>query len=226
MSSPARRELGKLKKDGPVQIGTRRQPAGPACKEPSAALATGRRDRIQDWRVTAMTMQIELPKGAMILAEMQEFGSFEFETQRYVCRSLDVACSQQGVVERWARSDNEAAAIRAQRDIYRLLRVIRESIPPDGVFAAADRLLFPLFATTVFDLGGGSLATFSHYRFLYERLLGAGIRPWLPSAFGAAAALPHILPDQRRALFMSLSGAVTDRWSPLQPAFYPEWLAD
>jgi hypothetical protein len=173
-----------------------------------------------------MEAQIELPRGVMILAEIQEFGSFGFETQRYVCRSLDAAFSQRGVVERWARSDDEAAAIHAQSHIYRVLPVIRESIQRDSAFAAADRLLFPLIAATVFDLEGGSLATFSQYRFLYERLLGAGIRPWLPSAFAAAAALPHMTRDRRHALLMSLGGALTDRWSPLQPAFYPEWLAN
>jgi hypothetical protein len=173
-----------------------------------------------------MTTQIELPKGTMILGQIQEFGSFEFETQRYVCRSLDMAGYQRGIVERWARDDDEAAAIRSQRNVYRVLPVIRQSIPSGDALAAADKLLFPLFATTVFDLSQGKLMTFSHYRFLYERLLGAGIRPWLPSAFAAAAALPHMMPDQRRALFMSVGGALTDRWSPAQPAFYPQWLGN
>jgi len=61
---------------------------------------------------------------------------------------------------------------------------------------------------------------------LYERLLGADIRPWLPSAFCAAAALPQIRPERRKKLLQSISeaAATAPGWSTREPAFYPEWV--
>ena len=99
-----------------------------------------------------MTTQIELPRGVMILAELQEFASFDFETQRYVCRSLEVAFSDGDVVDRWARSDEEAAVIRAQRYVYRVLSPIRDSVSREGTLAVADELLVSLIGVTSFDL--------------------------------------------------------------------------
>ena len=74
------------------------------------------------------------------------------------------------------------------------------------------------------DLAMERLDSFSAYRFLYERLLGAGVRPFLPAAFCGAAALPTIRPARRRLLLQSLSeaAATAPAWSKREPAFYPE----
>ncbi len=76
------------------------------------------------------------------------------------------------------------------------------------------------------DLGQNRLNSFSAYRFLYERLIGAGSRPWLPGAFCAAASLPHLHPERRRALLQSISeaAATAPGWSTREPTFYPEWV--
>ena len=70
------------------------------------------------------------------------------------------------------------------------------------------------------------LQNFAAYRFLYERLIGAAARPWLPSAFCAAAALPHLHPDRRRTLLQSISesAATAPGWSGREPVFWPEWV--
>src|SRR3546814_17020983 len=75
---------------------------------------------------------------------------------------------------------------------------------------------------SAFDLGQGRLSTFSSYRFLSERLIGAGARPWLPAAFCAAASLPHLHPDKRRILLRSISEAAATAigWSHREPSFY------
>ena len=67
---------------------------------------------------------------------------------------------------------------------------------------------------------------FAAYRFLYERLIGAAVRPWLPGAFCAAAALPHLHPERRRALLQSISeaAATAPGWSNREPVFFPEWV--
>lgn len=173
-----------------------------------------------------MSVQIELGKGPLMLAEIQEFGSFPAETQYYIRRSLDVAFAREFDVSRWARSEDEAVSIRTQRTIYRALSVIRGSIPFGAELTAADSFLFPLMAVSVFDLSDGAIETFSQFRFLYERLLGADIRPWLHSAFAAAAALPHQPLRRREAFFASLGGTLTDRWSFREPVFFPKWLGE
>ena len=90
----------------------------------------------------------------------------------------------------------------------------------------AEALLSPLVMLTAFDLGEGKLPSFAAYRFLYERLLGARIRPWLPSAFCAAASLPHLHPAMRGALLSSLSeaAATAAEWSQEEPSFLPDWV--
>ena len=84
----------------------------------------------------------------------------------------------------------------------------------------------PLLIVHAFDLGQGRLTTFGAYRFLYERLVGPEARPWLPAAFCASAALPHLHPELRRKLLQSLSeaAATASGWSMRQPAFYPAWV--
>jgi hypothetical protein len=79
---------------------------------------------------------------------------------------------------------------------------------------------------SAFDLGEGKLASFAAYRFLYERLLGPAVRPWLPSAFVGAAALPYLHPELRKSLLSSITAAdaAANGWSNRTPAFQPEWI--
>src|SRR3546814_19054702 len=88
--------------------------------------------------------------------------------------------------------------------MYDRLVYIRSLIPDDSGLEQIEPFMAPLVAMSAFEPGQGRLSTFSSYRFLYERLIGAGARHWLPSAFCAAASLPHLHPDQRRILFRSI----------------------
>jgi len=99
-------------------------------------------------------------------------------------------------------------------------------VPDDSGLDAVEPFMTPLITITAFDLGQGRLTTFSAYRFLYERLIGAEVRPWLPAAFCAAAALPHLHPELRRKLLQSISeaAATASGWSTRQPAFFPAWV--
>ena len=173
-----------------------------------------------------MTAQTVLHKGPAILAEIKEFGSFDHEAQHYIRRSLDVAFAREFDADRWVRNEEEAASLVAQRHIYRALAGIRKSIPGNATLTSADSFLFPLIAVSAFDVGGGCLTSFCEYRFLYERLLSPEIRPWLPSAFAAAAAMPHGSAHSRDVLLASLLGAMSQGWSRDAPAFYPGWLAN
>jgi hypothetical protein len=173
-----------------------------------------------------MGVQMRPADGAMSLAEMKEFASFPAATQRYVRRSLDIGLARQDAARRWSRDLVETASIKAQARIYGRLDAIRDHLPDDSGLDQMEPFFSPLVTITAFDLGQGRLNSFASYRFLYERLIGGGVRPWLPGAFCAAAALPHLHPEKRRVLLQSISeaAATAPGWSSRQPCFYPEWV--
>lgn len=173
-----------------------------------------------------MPATASLRQGSSLLSEMKDFASFPKGTQRYIRRSLDVALGRCDPVARWSRSAAEAGRIRAQQCLYGELEAISAIIPVTDDVGAAARLMGPLVALSAFDLAEGRLGSFESYRFLYERLVGPAVRPWLVPAFCAAAALPQLHPQHRRLLLESLpSAAVTaPGWSALEPVFYPEWV--
>ena len=173
-----------------------------------------------------MSARMKPAEGAMTLAEMKEFAGFSAATQRYIRRSLDVGLDRQDAMKRWSRDVVEAASIRAQARVYDRLPEIRALVPDDSGLDAVEPFMAPLLVVTAFDLGQGRLTTFSAYRFLYERLIGAEARPWLPAAFCASAALPHLHPELRRKLLQSISeaAATASGWSLRQPAFFPAWV--
>ena len=173
-----------------------------------------------------MGTQTRPADGALTLVEIKEFASFSAATQRYIRRSLDVGLNRHDALKRWSRDVGEAASIRAQERVYSRLDHIRDYVPDDSGLDAMEPMMGPLVAMTAFDLGQDRLPDFAAYRFLYERLIGAAVRPWLPGAFCAAAALPHLHPDRRRTLLQSISeaAATAPGWSNRDPVFYPEWV--
>ena len=173
-----------------------------------------------------MGARMKQAEGVMTLAEMKEFAGFPAATQRYIRRSLDVGLDRDDAMARWSRDVVEAASIRAQARMYERLPEIRAMVPDDSGLDAVEPFLAPLVTVSAFDLGQGRLITFSSYRFLYERLAGAAVRPWLPAAFCSAAALPHLHPELRRKLLQSISeaAATASGWSTRQPAFFPYWV--
>lgn len=173
-----------------------------------------------------MTIRYQRAPGDLALAEMREFATFPSRTQRYIRRSLDVGLVRQDAIARWSRDVVEEAAIRVQQKVYVKLDEIRASIPDDGALDRIGPFLGELITLSAFDLGQDRLPGFAPYRFLYERLLGASSRPWLPGAFCGAAALPHLHPDKRKTLLQSIGehAATAAGWSSRDPAFYPAWV--
>jgi hypothetical protein len=165
-------------------------------------------------------------EGSATFREMAEFATFPASTQRYIRRSLDVAQARSDILTRWSRDVIEAASIRAQLRIYELLGDVRANVPETPDYNALLAFQGPLAALTGFDIGQGRLGGFSAYRFLYERLIGARVRPWLPGAFASAAMLPSLEPARRRALLETIPEAVATApgWSTREPVFFPEWI--
>ncbi len=164
--------------------------------------------------------------GVLTLAELQEFANFPAAAQRYVRRSLDVAFDRADAIALWSRDTVETASIRAQSRLYDKLPTLRALIPDDTGLSGIEGFMGSVILLSAFDLGQDRLHAFGPYRFLYERLLGASARPWLPAAFCAAASLPHLHPARRRILLQSISeaAATAPAWSTREPAFFPEWV--
>ena len=106
------------------------------------------------------------------------------------------------------------------------VRPLRQSIPEHSGFDSVEGFVGKLTRVAAFDLAQERLDGFSPFRFLYERLLGADVRPWLPSAFCAGAAMPHLRPARRKLLLQSLSeaAATAPAWSSRPPTFFPEYV--
>ncbi len=162
----------------------------------------------------------------LTLAELREFASFGAAEQRYIRRSLDVGLGRQDAFRLWGRNEVELASIRSQYLIYQDLKFLRDNVPETGGLVQVEDFMGRLVRMSAFDLAQEKLQSFSAYRFLYERLLGADCRPWLPSGFCAAAALPQIRPCRRKGLLQSISeaAATAPGWSRREPVFFPEWV--
>lgn len=162
----------------------------------------------------------------LTISELREFASFTACEQRYIRRSLDIGLGRQDAFKLWARDDEEISSIRGQYIAYQDLKVLRSMRPDDIGFDDIEAFMGKLVRMAAFDLAQDKLSTFSAFRFLYERLLGAWVRPWLPGAFCGAAALPQIRPDRRKKLLHSISeaAATAPGWSEREPSFYPEFI--
>src|SRR6187399_1540335 len=158
---------------------------------------------------------------SLTIAELREFASFTEDEQLFIERSLDVGLGRGDAFKQWS---GDADAIRSQYLAYRELKALREAIPCETSLEGVQEFIGTLVRISVQDLVQEQITSFSAYRFLYERLLGAKARPWLPSAFCGAAALPQIRPFRRKTLLQSLSeaAATAPAWSEREPCFYPE----
>ncbi len=163
---------------------------------------------------------------SLTIAELREFASFAPCEQRYIKRSLDVGLGRADAFKLWARDAEELASIRRQYVTYQDLKGLKGITPDEISFDGIEDFMGKLLRVAAFDLAQERLHGFSPFRFLYERLLGADVRPWLPAAFCGAAALPQIRPERRKLLLQSLSeaAATAPGWSARAPIFYPEFV--
>lgn len=171
-------------------------------------------------------MAYDTGTSALTISEMREFASFSPAEQRFVRRSLDVGLGRQDAFRLWARDGDEVASIRGQYIAYQNLKLLRGMRPDDVGFTGLEEFMGKLIRMAAYDIAQERIGSFSAFRFLYERLLGAWVRPWLPGAFCGAAALPQIRPDRRKTLLHSISeaAATAPGWSDREPTFYPEWI--
>jgi hypothetical protein len=148
------------------------------------------------------------PLGELLIAEMKEFGTFHKKTQRYIRQSLDVAFHRGDPIAVWGRTQDERDNIRLQIHNYELLlnRIRLRLDRAGGVnIGHIEWVIGPLVGLATFDLSNGCLNGFGPFRFLYERLFGAEVRPWLPSVYMAASGMPLLHPAERKNLLHAIS---------------------
>lgn len=158
---------------------------------------------------------------------MREFAGLGPGERAFIERSLNLALGR-GACGRRRGVSGGAAALRAQHGAYGHLPELRATIPDLADLAGLPAFMGALVRITAQDLAQEQIASFAAYRFLYERLLGAAARPYLPAAFCCAAALPQIRPERRRLLLHSLSetAATAPGWSAAEPCFFPTQMTD
>src|SRR4029453_4500369 len=165
--------------------------------------------------------------GDRILREMEDFGQLPVSAQRYIRRSLQVRFKHPASLGELARSPAEADSIARQISLYDRIDAVIEAIPVDDDVVSVTRfasLIAPLIA---FDMGEHKLESFAALGSLYERLLGAAARPWLPAVFMLVVSLPDLDPNRRLSLLASVTAdAVMPHWSNREPQFFPEWIED
>ncbi len=164
--------------------------------------------------------------GTLTLSEIREFASFSPKAQRYIRRSLDIAFDRDDAVALWSRDDSEEQSMAEQRKHYKKIEQIKALIPNNENIEGNALFFSNLMALSASDIMNGKIDSFAAYRFLYERLLGANVRPWLPAVFCGTASLPQLEPEQRKKLLQSISEAAATAvgWSRRNPSFFPEWV--
>lgn len=163
------------------------------------------------------------------LNQWREFANFSAREQRYIRQSLEVVQREKNVFSTWARDEDEQTHLRTQMKVYEDIPRIKKLIPDDFICGPeVENFMGPLIYISTFDLSRAYIERFPAYRFLYERMFGAAIRPWLPGAFCGAAASPCVEPGWRKSLLQSISeaAATAPGWSEVEPTFIPEWIED
>ena len=113
---------------------------------------------------------------SLTIAEMREFAGFAEYEQEFIERSLDIALGRCDAFKTWSVCPEDKRAIRGQYLAYRGLKHLRALIPDGESFDGVESLMGTLLRISAQDLAMERLDSFSAYRFLYERLLGAALR--------------------------------------------------
>ncbi len=165
---------------------------------------------------------------SLSISEMREFASFTTSEQEFITRSLDVFMARGDAFKAWGKASGGTATIRAQYLAYRELHALQGDLPATVTLDGLAKFMGPMVRIVAHDLAQEQIDSFSAFRFLYERMMGAAARPFLPAVFCAAAALPQMRPCRRKMLLQSLSeaAATAPGWSDREPAFFPERLED
>jgi hypothetical protein len=156
--------------------------------------------------------------------ERDEFRRLGRAAQIYIVRALDFGLPRNDPMQRWQASDLMGMAMQlAHANVYFHLAEIRERIRDQKQFDSefSDWELIRLCARI--DIKHDEMGNIAAFRFLYERLFGPPIRPWITSVFLEAATSPVLTADWRRRCVLSVTDAdLDDNDDRTMPLFYPD----
>lgn len=157
---------------------------------------------------------------------MEQYARLPLASRRYIVRALDFGLKRGDYMARWAGSFFDMPTNLARADVYSGISIVRPTISVGaGLPESVDVLLR---RCTGFDLQFEEMSDFTAYNFLYERLFGAGIRPYLAAAYSAAASSPTLTADARRKALSGITmfEQTEENFGGDEPQFYPEWDGD
>lgn len=154
-------------------------------------------------------------------SETQNYEELTFEDRKWICFALDMSQESMLNFDYWSREFSMPTAAAAHDVLFKCVALHHSSkIDPSLNFDTS--LYPPLISTGVFTLRFGRCQTEASFRFLFERLFGGAVRPYIASVFGACALHPDVsgVPSSELelALFERDMGLGTD-----DVVFWPVW---
>lgn len=166
--------------------------------------------------------------GADMIDEMRLFAAFPAATRRYIVRSLDFGLPRGDPMTRWVGGFFDMGPLMARADRYAAVPETRRALAGAKALERWMPEFVVLQRCADFDLQWDEVGDFSAFGFLYERLFGPAVRPWLTGVFAAAVASPGVVREAGSAALVSLTMFDGPDWNidAPPPRFLPEWDGD
>lgn len=163
-----------------------------------------------------------------IVEEMRPFAAFPAATRRYIVRSLDFGLPRGDPMVRWVGSFFDQGVLMAREECYAHVPRLRQALASGMTLERWMPEHAALQRCADFDLQWEEMGDFTAFAFLYERLFGMGVRPWLTSLFASAATAPTVEWSAGCAALASLTMFDGPEYRQGESAarFLPEWDGD
>lgn len=149
--------------------------------------------------------------------ERAEWRAFDAGERRYILARLHGLLNPVG-------GDPQVVTYLLDGDYYLVLAEARRLLPKSGALWELQAFMGHATAVAVRDVMWGQLQSFSAFRFLHERTLGARSRPYLPMMFLSAVASPGVA-DKFRLKYLervTLADVCLDSIETGECCFIPE----
>lgn len=155
--------------------------------------------------------------------EKHRFLEFTPATRRYIVRALDFGLTRGDPTKRWTRDFCDLPIVLVTSNIYGCVAPVREFLAKGGQLERWTTELAALQRVADFDLQYDEMVEFEAFGFLYERLFGPKVRPWVTSLFCGAATSPKVCWDHGVAALRSLTLNAGPGWNDgrPEPSFLP-----
>jgi hypothetical protein len=155
-------------------------------------------------------------------SERAEFAGFGPATQGCIVRALDFGLPRGNPLADWCGDGWDLPLLMARMEIYLVIPELREQLLDSGI--PDERFgRWPLIRRCArFDLAQAEMADLAAFRFLYERLFGPPLRPWITNLFVHAITEPGFTPEDRQSALATVTPFDLAPWEDDEPCtFFP-----